>query len=66
MKTALRQLIVKADSAMCAWGCDLLFCTSGSYKETVREIRADTLVFQDAKTSRRFGACLAKRRSSNA
>ncbi len=45
---SLRQLIVKADSAHVRIGdATYLFVHQVSYKDTVREIRADTLVFQD-------------------
>ena len=45
---SLRQLIVKADSAHVRVGDAIyLFVHQVSYKDTVREIRADTLVFQD-------------------
>ena len=45
---SLRQLIVKADSAHVRVGdATYLFVHQVSYKDTVREIRADTLVFQD-------------------
>lgn len=45
---SLRQLTVKADSAHVRVGDAIyLFVHRVSYKDTVREIRADTLVFQD-------------------
>ncbi len=45
---SLRQLIVKADSAHVRVGdATYLFVHQVSYKDTVRKIRADTLVFQD-------------------
>ena len=45
---SLRQLTVKADSAHVRVGDAIyLFVHQVSYKDTVREIRADTLVFQD-------------------
>ena len=45
---SLRQLIVKADSAHVRVGdATYLFVHQVSYKDTVREIRADTLIFQD-------------------
>lgn len=45
---SLRQLIVRADSAHVRVGdATYLFLHQVSYKDTVREIRADTLVFQD-------------------
>ena len=45
---SLRQLIVKADSAHVRVGDAIyLFLHQVSYKDTVREIRADTLIFQD-------------------
>ena len=45
---SLRQLIVKADSAHVRVGDAVyLFLHQVSYKDTVREIRADTLIFQD-------------------
>ena len=45
---SLRQLIVKADSAHVRVGDAIyLFVHQVSYKDTMREIRADTLIFQD-------------------
>ena len=45
---SLRQLIVKADSVHVRVGdATYLFVRQVSYKDTVREIRADTLMFQD-------------------
>lgn len=52
---SLRQLIVKADSAQVRVGdATYLFVHQVSYKDTVREIRADTLVFQDRENRATF------------